>query len=74
MTIEYKRLSDRVLFALELAIEQGDLPIAETLMTALEKSVTRKAGGAGFTERRDLSPEYQVALDQFDALKAEKKS
>jgi hypothetical protein len=72
MALEYKRLSDRILFAFELAVEQGDLDIANSLMNALEKAITRSAGGKEFTERRDLAPEYQAAISQYEELKAEK--
>ncbi len=54
------RLSDRILFALELALEQNDLMIAETLAQALEIAMTRNAGGGEFVERR----EYPVALER----------
>lgn len=57
------RLSDRILFALELALEQGDIPIAESLTRALEMSMTRNTGGGEFVERRD----YPAAME--DAMK-----
>ena len=69
MTLEYKRLSDRILFALELAVEQGDLQIAENLVAAMEKSITRASGGKDFAERRELSPEYDSVLSQYDEMK-----
>lgn len=69
MALEYKRLSDRILFAFELAVEQEDMDIAEALMKALDKAITRSAGGKEFTERRDLAPEYQAALSQYEELK-----
>lgn len=69
MALEYKRLSDRILFAFELAVEQGDIVIADYLMKALESSVTRSSGGSGFSERRELAPEYQVAISQYEELK-----
>jgi len=69
MALEYKRLSDRILFAFELAVEQGDLPIANHLMKALENSITRSAGGVEFSERRDLAPEYRAAMSQYEELK-----
>lgn len=70
MALEYKRLSDRILFAFELAVEQGDLVIADHLMHAMENAITRAAGGKDFTERRDLAPEYQAAISQYEELKA----
>lgn len=69
MSLEYKRLSDRILFALELAVEQQDLTISQDLVNAMEKSITRAAGGKGFVERRELAPEYDTVLTQFDKLK-----
>lgn len=69
MSLEYKRLSDRILFALELAVEQQDLTISEDLVNAMEKSITRAAGGKNFVERRELAPEYDTVLTQFDALR-----
>jgi hypothetical protein len=73
MALEYKRLSDRILFALELAVEQGDVTIAEHLVSAMEQSITRAAGGNDFTERRELAPEYEAVLSQYDELKKKAK-
>jgi hypothetical protein len=74
MALEYKRLSDRILFAFELAVEQGDVSIADHLMQAMETAMTRAAGGKDFVERRELAPEYQAAISQYEDLKtAEKK-
>lgn len=50
-----KRLSDRIVHALELAVEQGDADISLVLAGALEMALTRQAGGQGFKERRDYS-------------------
>lgn len=72
MALEYKRLSDRILFAFELSVEQEDLEISNALMVALDKAITRSAGGKDFTERRDLAPEYQAALSQYEELKERK--
>lgn len=70
MALEYKRLSDRILFALELAIEQDDFGIAENLVHAMEQAITRTAGGKDFVERREISPEYEAILAQYEELKA----
>lgn len=70
MALEYKRLGDRILFALELAVEQGDLAISDALVTAMEQAATRATGGKGFIERRELAPEYEAVLSQYDDLKA----
>ncbi len=73
MALEYKRLSDRILFALELAVEQADMGIADNLVSAMEQSITRASGGKGFAERRELAPEYDAVLSQYDDLKAAEK-
>ena len=67
MALEYKRLSDRILFAFELP--KGDLKIAEYLMQAMETAMTRAAGGKDFVERRELAPEYEAAIKQYEDLK-----
>lgn len=72
MALEYKRLSDRILFALELAVEQGDIQIADDLVSAMEKSITRATGGSNFQERRELAPEYDAVLSQYDEMKEAK--
>lgn len=68
---DYFRLSDKVLEALKLALEQKDLAIAEFLTRALEMAMTRGAGGAGFTERREFSGDVEAALKALDDLKKE---
>lgn len=59
------RLSDRILSALELALEQKDLKISETLTRALELSMTRNTGGGEFVERRDYPPEIERVMDLY---------
>jgi hypothetical protein len=63
------RLSDRILFALELALEQQDLELSEGLNNALELAMTRNTGGGEFVERRDYPKEIETALVQLRALK-----
>jgi len=63
------RLSDRILSALELALEQDDLGIAENLTLALEQSMTRNTGGGEFIERRDYPDEIEQAMDKLHALR-----
>lgn len=63
------RLSDRILSALELALEQDDLKISELLTKALEQSMTRNTGGGEFIERRDYPPEIERAMDKLYALR-----
>ncbi len=69
MTLEFKRLSDRVLYALQLALEQKDLQIAEELSHALEDTLTRKSGGAGFRERREVGALYDAAMQKLHDLR-----
>jgi hypothetical protein len=69
----YFRLSDRILEALKLSLEQKDIAISELLTRSLEMSMTRGAGGRGFIERRDFSADVEAALSRFDALKKEAK-
>ena len=63
------RLSDRILYAVELALEQQDLELSETLNKALEMSMTRNTGGGEFIERRDYPREIETAIAQFRELK-----
>lgn len=63
------RLSDRILFAVELALEQQDLELSEALNKALELSMTRNTGGGEFIERRDYPKEIEIAIAQLRELK-----
>lgn len=67
------RLSDRILSALELSLEQGDVKIAEYLTSAMELSMTRNTGGGEFIERRDYPPEIEKAMDKLQELKRKEK-
>lgn len=67
--INEMRLSDRVLFALDLAIDQKDLAVAEMLANVLEVAMTRNAGGQKFVERRNYPPEVERVLSRLDELK-----
>jgi len=69
----YQRLSDLILEALTLALEQKDVVISDILSRALEMSITRNAGGRDFIERRDLSKDVEQALEKLYALKREAK-
>ncbi len=66
---EIIRLSDRILSALELALEQDDLKISELLTRALEHSMTRNTGGGEFVERRDYPPEIESAMNRLYDLR-----
>ncbi len=63
------RLSDRILFALEMALDQDDVELSEALSKALELAMTRNTGGGEFVERRDYPPEIEDALNRLKALK-----
>ncbi|MCK6417792.1 MAG: hypothetical protein L6Q57_02490 [Alphaproteobacteria bacterium] len=63
------RLSDRILSALELALEQKDIKVAEILTKALELAMTRNSGGGEFVERRDYPPEIEKAMDRLYDLR-----
>lgn len=69
-TANKHRLSDRILFALELALEQSDLETAEILTRALEMSVTRNSGGGEFVERREYPKAVDDILQKLRILKA----
>lgn len=63
------RLSDRILFAMEMALDQEDAELADALAKALELAMTRNTGGGEFIERRDYPPEIEAALDKLKELK-----
>jgi len=69
----YIRLSDRILFALEMALEQEDIEISKALVRVLEMAMTRNTGGGQFVERRDYPPSMETALDKLDTLEKGKK-
>ena len=69
---KYIRLSDRILFALEMALDQKDVDISDNLVRALELAMTRNTGGGEFIERRDYPPEIDDALTRLQAIKDEK--
>ena len=68
ISIEKLRLGDRILTALELAIEQEDIQIAEILHKALDLSMTRNTGGGEFFERRDYPLNVEKALEKLETL------
>mgnify|MGYP003387341063 CR=1 FL=1 len=65
---DHIRLSDLVLEALVMAIEQKDIAIAEMLRSALELSMTRGGSGKDFIERREFTSEVQMILTRLEAL------
>jgi len=68
-----KRLADPIFAALQLAVEQKDVAIADLLARALEMSMTRKAGGKDFVERREFTQEAEELMSALDALKKSSK-
>ncbi len=66
--MEERRLSDRILFALELAIDQEDVMIADLLGQALELTLTR-FGGPQAVERRHVDAEVLQAFQQLYELR-----
>ena len=69
MSREQIRLSDRILSALELSLEQDDMKISELLTRALEQAMTRNTGGGEFVERRDYPPEIETAMSKLYELR-----
>jgi hypothetical protein len=66
---EQIRLSDRILSALELSLDQDDLKISDLLTRALELAMTRNTGGGEFIERRDYPPEIEDAMNKLSDLR-----
>ena len=63
-----RRLGDRILHALELALDQQDLEVAEMLCKALETALTR-FGGRGIVEHRPVPEPVLTAFCRFDQLR-----
>lgn len=66
---KYIRLSDQIVIALQTAVAQEDVGVADALMRALELSMTRKAGGEGFKERREFSSAISDVMDKAGKLR-----
>lgn len=66
---EHIRLSDKILEALELSVQQGDLEIGILLDHALDKAMTRNTGGGEFVERRTYTERMEAAQAQLAMLK-----
>ena len=64
-----QRLSDLILAALNLAVNQKDLNVAEMLSRALDMAMTRNAGGKDFVERRDFSSDVEHTLVNLQKLR-----
>lgn len=63
-----RRLGDRILEALHLALDQDELEVAEHLARALEETLTR-FGGKGAVDQRDLPESMLQAFDRLDQLR-----
>lgn len=63
-----RRLGDRILAALELAIDQQELEIAEQLWRALELALSRY-GGPDAVEKREPPLRLDEQLDRLLALR-----
>ncbi len=63
-----RRLSDRIVTALELAIAQGNLPVAEHLNAALEQSLTH-VGGRDVIDHRDVPEQFFALIEKLDELR-----
>jgi hypothetical protein len=68
----FARLSDRILFALQYALDQEDAAIAELLVKALDMSMTRNTGGGEFIERRDYPPAIEEAMAKLAEIRKKK--
>ena len=64
-----QRLSDRILYALALAIEQEDVKTADALAKAMELSMTRNSGGGQFVERREYPKYIEDMMTRLKVLK-----
>ncbi len=64
-----QRLADRILYALNLAIEQEDVKAADVLAKALEISMTRNSGGGEFVERRDYPKYIEDSFTRLNVLR-----
>lgn len=65
-----RRLGDRILFALELALDQREIQIAEMLARALELALTR-FGGPNVVEKRPAPQGLDEAFERLERLRRE---
>ncbi|MCA8907148.1 MAG: hypothetical protein KDA49_14390 [Rhodospirillaceae bacterium] len=65
---KFTRISDVILDACQLALDQRNLPVAEALHQALELVMTRSAGPRD-VERRTVPEAVLKSFDQIDALR-----
>ncbi|MDZ5648903.1 MULTISPECIES: hypothetical protein [unclassified Nitrospirillum] len=73
MEKDERRLGDRILSALELALEHGNLTVAEPLAQALELCMTA-FGGPDAVDHRGVPTRLLQALDRLDSLRRAEKA
>lgn len=73
MTVNERRLGDRILHALELALEQKHLDVAEHLALALEAALTR-FGGKDMVDHREFTEAMDLAFVKLDELRRDSHS
>ncbi len=66
-----RRLGDRILWALELALDQENLEVAEHLALAFEAAMTR-FGGPDAVEQRELPEGMLRVYERLDALRRQR--
>ena len=64
----FTRISDVILDAVQRALDDRNLPVAEALHQALELVMTRSAGPHDI-ERRDIPEDVLKTFDQIEALR-----
>ena len=62
-----RRLSDKILWAFDQAIEQKATEVATVLMQALELALTREGGPGKIDQRKDL----EYLFEAFEKLRRE---
>ncbi len=72
MLADERRLGDRILTALHLALDQGNLEVAELLERAFESAMT-SFGGPGATELRDVPAGMTRAYERLDELRHQRR-
>ena len=65
-----RRLGDRILHALELALDQRNLDVCELLCKALETALTG-FGGEGAVDKRPVPESILTAFERLDRLRHE---
>lgn len=68
----HARLSDKILEALNLALEQEDVQVSEQLINALELAMTRSTGGKEYVERREYPEDVDAALKKYTEIRRKK--